>query len=156
MITLFCSTRGSWPSLPWSSCSKSVRAELERDWITTATGSTSQHSTCAGQRDVHHHRTATKACLIHQKSSYITPLTPPTVATHTWSCLSFLASAGMFRAIAMTTAAACGGGRKGRSRETSRFPFLTDMIIRHCSSLTLGGGESENELKCSAYCNKRD
>lgn len=55
----------------------------------------------------------------------------------TWSCLSFLARAGRLRAIAMTTAEACGDGRKERSLEMSRLPFLTDMIITHCSSLTL-------------------
>lgn len=55
----------------------------------------------------------------------------------TWSCLSFLARAGRLRAIAMTTAAACGDGKSGRSLEMSRLPFLTDMIITHCSSLTL-------------------
>lgn len=55
----------------------------------------------------------------------------------TWSCLSFLAKAGRFLAIAMTTAAACCCGRKGRSLEMSRFPLRTDMIIKHCSSLTL-------------------
>lgn len=61
----------------------------------------------------------------------------------TWSCLSFLARAGRLRAIAITTAEACGDGRKGRSLEMSRLPFLTDMIITHCSSLTLEefGGE---------------
>lgn len=51
--------------------------------------------------------------------------------------MSFFARWGRLRAIAMTTAAAWGEGKKGRSLEMSRLPFLTDMIITHCSSLTL-------------------
>ena len=47
VCTLLCSTVASWPSLPWSSWSKSVRVELESDWITAETGSTNQHSTWA-------------------------------------------------------------------------------------------------------------
>lgn len=45
VCTLLCSTVASWPSLPWSSWSKSVRVELDNDWITAETGSTNQHST---------------------------------------------------------------------------------------------------------------
>lgn len=71
----------------------------------------------------------------------------------TWSCLSFLAKAGRLRAIARTTAAAWGEGRRGRSLEISRLPFLTDMIITHCSSLTLWKEEKNNwcvwtEISC--------
>lgn len=71
-------------------------------------------------------------------------------SSYTWSCLSFLARAGRFRAIPMTTVAACSGGRKGMSLEMRRFPLRTDMINRHCSSLTLqdvwtDGGEEASE-----------
>ncbi len=64
----------------------------------------------------------------------------PLICDCTWSCLSFLARAGRFLAIPITTAAAWGCGRKGRSLEMRRFPLRTDMIIKHCSSLTLQKG----------------